>query len=309
MRGKYWKIFVIICVGILFRAIIVRSLYPIYYEREFLWFVTILLGIGNTVLIWLIGNRLFDEKVASLASFIYSISPWTAYLEAAGSIYILTLFCILLAFIAVWHFSKNFKFLIIVIAMIITPFLYRDFQRHNTIFSDIGLINTVNQFQGETKETNLIWVGRYIENRYIYFTQYLLFNFLKHLTPLTYFTPEVKLLDFSFSPPILLGFLIPFILGMTAWFKLWKRYKLVTLVPLLLLIPSVFSKQSPSLSKLVIFTPVIIFTISYGFITFFIKDKSGLNRVLLAITILLIIIQIIVVLFDIILREPVRLHG
>lgn len=293
MIGKYWKIFAIVYIGIIFRALIIRSLYPIPYEKELLWWMTILIGIGNTVLMWLIGKKFFDEKVAIFSALIYSIAPWSAYLEAAGSIYIFVLFLLLITFYR--------KFLIPAVVLVLAILLYSDFLKGTTVFSDVGIINAVNQFQGETRQTDLRVIGKFFENRYIYFTQYLLFNILKHFTPTIYFTSEYKLLNFSFSPPILLGFLIPFLLGITAWFKLWKRYKLVTLAPLLLLIPSVFSKQSPSLSKLVIFAPVIIFTISYGFI--------GLHRTLKVTTILLVIIQIIIVIFDIILREPVRLHG
>lgn len=304
MLWRYWKILAIIYLGILFRALIVRSLYPIPLEKEFVnlnWLVTIPIGIGNAILVWLVGKKFFGERVAIFSVILYEISPWFAYLEAAGSIYIFLLFGLLLSFYGIFQVQKSPKFLTFLVTLVLATLLYGDFQRQSTIFSEVGLINAVNQFQGETKETDLIWVGRYIENRYIYFTEILLFNFLKHLTPLIYFTPEVKLLNFSFSPPILLGFLIPLIVGITAWFKLWKRYNLVTLAPLLLLILSVFSKQSPSLSKLVIFAPVIIFTISYGFI--------GLHRILKVTTILLVIIQIILVIFDIILREPIRFHG
>lgn len=300
MIGKYWKIFAIIYIGILFRALIVRSLYPIPYEKELLWWVTILIGIGNTLLIWLIGKKLLDVRIATFSVFLYSISPWVAYLEAAGSLYILVLFFLLITFYGMWQL-ENRKFLIVVVVLIVAILLHRDFPKGNTLFSDIGIINAVNQFQGEMRQTDLRLIGRLFENRYIYFTQYLLFNLLKHFAPVTYFTSEYKLLNFSFSPPVPVGFLIPLLFGLTGWFRLWKKYGLITFLPLLLIIPSVLSKQSPSLSRLVIFAPVIIFTISYGF--------GGLQRTLKVTTILLVIIQIIIVIFDIILREPIRFHG
>lgn len=309
MIAKYWKIFALIYIGILFRALIIRSLYPIHYEKEFLWWVTIFIGVGNAILIWLIGRKLFNEKIALFSLILYAISPWFAYLEVSGSVYIFIMLCLLVSFYGIFQIKKSPKFLILIVATVIAVLLYGDFLKGITIFSDIGLINAVNQFQGETREANLTSLGRVIENRYIYFGQYLIFNFLKHSVPATYFTQEYKLLNFSFNPPILVGFLIPFFLGLAGWSKLWRRYGLITLAPLLLIIPSVFSKQSPSLSKLVIFSPVIIFTISYGFITYFMKPKNKLYLSLLIITLILLMIQMTVVTVDILLREPVRFRG
>lgn len=309
MIVKFWKILAIVYIGIIFRALIIRSLYPIHDGKEFLWWVTILIGIGNAILIWLIGRKFFNGKIALFALILYAISPWFAYLEAAGSIYIFVLFLLLITFYGIGQLEKNRKFLMIVVVLVVAILLYGDLLKGSTLFSDIGIINTVNQFQGETRETELRFIGRFAENRYIYFAQYLTFNFLKHFTPAVYFTPEYKLLNFSFSPPILMGFLIPLFLGLVGWSKIWEKYKMVTLTPLLLIIPSVLSKQSPSLSKLVIFAPIIIFTISYGFITFLLKPKNMLFRTLLLTTLLLVVIQMIVVIIDILFREPVRLHG
>lgn len=309
MIGKFWKIFAIIYIGILFRALIIRSLCPIPYEKEFLWWVTIFIGIGNAILIWLIGRKFFNEKIALLSLILYAISPWFAYLEVAGSVYIFIMFCLLVSFYGIFQIKKSPKFLILIVTTVVAVLLYGDFLKGITIFSDIGLINAVNQFQGETRKANLADIGRVIENRYIYFGQYLIFNFLKHFSPATYFTSEYKLLNFSFSPPILVGFLIPFFLGLAGWSKLWRRYGLITLVPLLLIIPSVFSKQSPFLSKLVIFAPVIIFTISYGFITYLTRPRNRLFLSLLIIALILLVIQMMVVIMDILLREPVRFHG
>lgn len=309
MIGKYWKIFAIVYIGILFRALIIRSLYPVPYEKELLWWVTISIGMGNAILIWLIGKKLFNEKIAFLSLILYAISPWFAYLEAAGSVYIFTAFLLLVAFYGIFQLKKSPKFLILMVATVVAALLFGDFLKGTTIFSDIGLINTVNQFQGETRKANLVSTGRVIENRYTYFAQYLLFNFLKHFSPTTYFTSEYKLLNFSFSPPILTGFLIPFILGISGYFKLWKKYGLVSFVTLFLIIPSVFYKESPSLSRLVIFAPIIIFTISYGFFSYLLKPKAMILCSLSAVTLILLVFQMIVLIIDIFLREPVRFHG
>lgn len=311
MLWKYWKIFAAIYLGILFRALIVRSLYPIPLEKEFInlsWWITIPIGIGNLSLIWLVGKKFFGEKVAIFSVILYAISPWFAYLEVAGSTYIFLLFVLLLYFYLIFQSRRSVQFIVPII--ILTTFLlYIDITKFNSIFADVGIINSINQFQGETKEVGFGMIGRLVENKYTYIAQYLLFNFLKHFTPATYFTSEYRLLNLSNNPTILIGFLIPFILGISGWFRLWRKYKLVILTSVLLLIPSAFSKQSPSFSNLVLFAPAIIFTISYGYINYLAYARNNLFRILFILTLILVIIQMFVIIFDLALRESVRFHG
>lgn len=176
-----------------------------------------------------------------------------------------------------------------------------------SIFSEVGLINSVNVFRGETAKTKYAILGKLVENRYFYLSQHFLFNFLKHFSPVTYFTPEFKMFSFSFNPPIMMGFLVPFFFGLKYLFDsiLRNRWMLVTMVALLL--PSILSKNSPDLNRLVLTAPVIFLLICNGFIEL-LNRKSLFYKLLLAVVFILVDIQVFVFISDIYLREHIRLH-
>lgn len=296
-------LFLIVTLGLILR----------FYVLNFLPFsinLNLVYGIGNIFLLWLIGMKIFNRKIALFASFLYSISPWTIYLEIAGAKYILLLFFLLLLFFGI-IVKKNTIFYR---ALILIPFfyvLYFTFFLNGgvandiTIFKDVGLINAVNDFRGEASQTAFKSIDKFIENKYIYLTQHFIYHILKNLTPLTYFTPEFKLLNFSFSPPIFVGFIVPFIFGISFLFDLIKKNKLYLLL-LLLILPSVLSKNSPDLSKLIIFSPVIFYTISHGLEKLMILSKKRLFKVILFFVIFIVALQLITTLSDISTREVLR---
>lgn len=177
-----------------------------------------------------------------------------------------------------------------------------------SFLSDPGIIQTVNVFQGETKKNNFKAHSRLVENKYIYTIKYLFLKAVKNIMPNTFFTPQEKLLGFSFSAPFYLGFLIPFIYGI---YCCHKKIKLFLLISIILILPSFINKPLVNLNRLVIFTPVVLFTISYGFYKL-IAIKTKKVKVLLLIIVSLILLQSITTYSDIIFREYprfVRIFG
>ncbi|MBU0999832.1 hypothetical protein KKE78_00350, partial [Patescibacteria group bacterium] len=165
-------------------------------------------GLTNLVLIFYIIYRLANYKVGLLAALLYAVSPWLAYLEIAANPYVILLTFLLFFYMGAQVFNISKKLFLMFVILAISIYIYRFNQM--TIFSDVGLINSVNSFRGEISQTIFASLGRIIENRYIYLSEHLVFNILKQFTPATYFTNQVSLLGFSNSPPIYLGFIIPF---------------------------------------------------------------------------------------------------
>jgi hypothetical protein len=170
-------------------------------------------------------------------------------------------------------------------------------------FRDPGLINTVNSYRGEAIEENLGAMARISENKYLFSGEFILLKFIQQLSPPTFFTPQEKLLSFSFSPPIFLGFIIPFFYGIYLLLKTETARKII-ITSTLLVIPSVLAKAPVDLNRLVIFMPVILFVIAYGLI----KLMQQKNNKLIYITILtiLVIFQMLVTFSDIKNRERNR---
>lgn len=172
------------------------------------------------------------------------------------------------------------------------------YQNQVTIFSGPGLMTAVNNFQGETKKEDLNILARIIENKYIYFGEYIILKIFKNLVPATFFTPQEKLLNFSFTPPIFIALLIPFLFGL---FKVLNSAALrkIFILSLALIIPSLLSKSLVDLNRLSLFMPVVILIISLGLIE--IKFKKSLFLISL-----LVLLQLSITLFDINQREYLR---
>lgn len=366
----------IIGLAVLCRGYVINAIFPvtIFRQEHILFFdlinysfsipfwMIVFFGLINILFIFFIGNVLFDYRIAILSALLYAISPWTIYLEVAGSLDIVLLTILLLATVgvlkmkqgtsyrtgmAIFIFTSSlllyssivFWFLIPLMTLGIIKLLFLKvnqiktitalvvmifiplsllavkntqgfsgvFTKEIAIFSEVGLLNAVNQFQGDLAREGIYTFGRIIENRYTYFTQHLIFNFLKHFTPVTYFTAEYKLLNFSFSPPILLGFIIPFIFGLKGWVDIFKKYRYLIFLPPLLILPSALSYKSPDFSKLIIFAPVIFYTISFGMVNYLFFSKSKVLNFLKIACLLLVAIQSLSLISDIKYREPARI--
>lgn len=309
-KVELWLLLVVIT-SLLFRAYVLKYLYPFPSEEiltiyKFNLWGFVVFGLLNPLLILVIGRRIFSLKVGIIAAFLYSISPWTTYLDVAGSIASLFLLGLLVGFTGILKFKRSLLFRVMLIFLGFMILLSSSDILKFTIFKNVGIINTVNQFRGEMNDSSYALLGKIVENRYVYILQYFSINFLRHFTPATYFTPENKIMGFSFSPPILFGFLFPFIIGLKSWFSLWKKYGLILFLIFLLFIPSLVSENSLSMSRLVIFSPVIFYTIGFG-VDKILTTPHKYMVLLKNIFLVLIILQALVVLSDIAFREPVRI--
>ena len=326
------------------------------YSWSYLWLN--FFDLGNVILLWLIGKKIFANRFAFTAAAVYAICPWGSYLAVASSFYIYLSFIILLIFyslVIIYSGGKQAWVKILLIGAIITAMyssftlfitlpilfvliilfqviLFKDLKktlificilmlplvfiviRNQTSFSNIraseiklfadpGLLNMVNSYQGAGKEAGFGNIAKVSENRYIFAIEYIFLKYIKSLTPTNYFTQQEKLLNFSFTPPIYLGFLIPFLYGLYNMFQNSILRKLF-LLSTLLIIPSIFSKQIVDLNRQILFAPVVIILISYGIIKFLETRKK--ITFFLTITLVLVIFQFVVTISDIKLREKDR---
>lgn len=166
------------------------------------------------------------------------------------------------------------------------------------VFSDPGLINTVNRYQGAATESGYRILGKISENKYLFYTEYIALKYSNQLIPLTFFTPQYRLLDFSFEPPILLGFAIPFFYGLVQILH-DKNAKKILFVSTILVIPSVLANNPVSLNRLILFLPVLLTVITYGLMRLFSLRRTNLTKVFIGLTAFLIIFQLAVVIGDI----------
>lgn len=213
--------------------------------------------------------------------------------------------------------TKILRFYLLFLSLLLIPLFFsvainltglkNTFSNQVSVFSEVGLINAVNTFRGETAKTKFAVLGKFIENRYFYLSEHLIFNLLKHLSPVTYFTPEFKMFNFSFSPPILIGFLIPFLLGLKSISELTIRNKWFLLMILSLILPSILSKNSPDLNRLILISPGIFLLVGIGFKDL-LNKRTAVYKLLFVVTLVLVFTQLWTVVSDIYLRENIRIH-
>ncbi|EKD89955.1 MAG: hypothetical protein ACD_32C00110G0011 [uncultured bacterium] len=183
------------------------------------------------------------------------------------------------------------------------PGLRNIFFSEINVISDPGLLNAVNKYQGAARSKGLGGLAKISENKYIFLTEYLFLKYAKSFVPATYFTPAEKLLNFSFSPPIYLGFLIPFLYGLYKFLNPSILRKIL-LLSTVLVIPSVLAKPLVDLNRLVLFAPVVIFVISYGYVKMI--EQKEKTKFLILLSIVIIVFQLFVTFFDIQARERDR---
>lgn len=251
------------------------------------------LSFMNAILIYCVAKKYLDFWGSIISVFAYTSSPLIAYYEFSSSIYLPILTCLL---ISAWIFLKKKLTLFLITTFIFVLILIKI--SGITFYSDPGVINGLNQLRGESFQNGFGLVSKVIENKYIYLSLHFLFNLIEQFSPAVYFSPEVKILGFSFSPPILFPFMILAIIGLVNLIKKPRILPIIFLLFTILVLPSALSKDSPDLERLIIALPAISILSGYGFT----KIKK-----LKYIIFILICFQLAVILIDISLREPVRL--
>jgi hypothetical protein len=146
---------------------------------------------------------------------------------------------------------------------------------------------------------------KFVENKFTYFGQQYALSTLNTLSPTMYFTSNTKLLGWSFSPPILVGFLIPFLFGLPLYYARWKKDKFILSIPLMFFLPATFLITT-DLNRLILFSPVIFYCSALG-ITSLMESKKKLFQIITLIIFGLIIWQYLLVISDILYSEPLRL--
>lgn len=166
---------------------------------------------------------------------------------------------------------------------------------------DPALINSIQEFQGESKKEGYYFLSKLAENKYIYTAKYFVLKLSKQIAPSTIFTPQEKLLGFSFSSPIFVGFLPLFLFGLYKGLsdRVFRKYLPFAL---LLIFPSFMSKSLVDLNRLFLIFPFVILCINYGIAN--LQHKTRI--VFVSLIIFLIFFQFIVTCFDIKLREYER---
>ncbi len=174
------------------------------------------------------------------------------------------------------------------------------------LFSDPGLLNGVNTFKGESQQAGHNFLSKISENKYLYIPEYLLLKTLKHFSLSTYFSDQEKLLGFSISPPLYFGLMIPFLYGIYAAFKRNLPLKNLLLITIPLAIPSIIAPAQVNLPRLILVMPAIVFFISFGFRSLYLKREHILTKLVLSTVIIIVLAQFAVSIIDISLREYSR---
>lgn len=369
---RFYLLLAIFVLIILWQGYILNLVFPVHYNPRHIFFsdlinypLTISLWLGymfgfvDMLLLYAIGRKLFSADDALIPAFIFGISPWTAYLLAAGSvspflvclilligygflllnsskqifgrilivfgsvaafysslfmIIVMPIFFISAVFLKIVSFNK-IKPVILTTVILLIPlavFMIVNFEgvknifaQQITIFADPGVIQGNNVFQGQAQKSGMGLISKIAENKYEHLLRYSVLKILGNLAPATYFTPQEKLLVFSFSPPIYLGLIIPFLYGLYQILcsGILRKYLLLSLT---LIIPSVITKQQVDLNRLFIFMPTMVFLISYGLISLYRKKWQKLSRIILYLVLGLIFFQMAVTIFDVSAREYQR---
>lgn len=294
---------IILILGVLFRLYVSHFIITINL-------ISLIVSVSNMILIFYILRRLFGKTSALLTILFYSICPWMVYLEAANYFYSALLLAALLLFLGLILYkqgNKHFGVISIVVSLVSLLFVIANNQMKADLYSDPGLLNSVNAFQGELRESGVYNFGKLIENRYIFSTLHLLFNVLKQFSPATYFSSQEKLLGFSFSPPMYAGLLIPFIFGLPIFLGFIKKYPLFLIVIAIFFMPSVLSGNSPDIARLSLVSPFMFLTVGLGYQTLFSSRKNKIWGFLMVLSIALVILQMLELMIEIPTLEPLRM--
>ncbi len=272
------------------------------------WEVYLPLGFLNSVLIYLVARKYLDVRGSLVSVFAYASSPLIAYYEFSSSVFIPIVTCLFFVGWLLINIPKklNIYFYPVLLGLLLLILLFLFKVNLITLYSDPGVENGLNQLRGESIKNSYSLESKLIENKYSYFSLHFLFNFINQFSPAVYFTPEYKILGFSFSPPILFAFMILTIIGLVSLIKEFKIFLALLLMFSILILPSALSKNSPDLERLIIAVPLICILAGYGFAQS--KNlKPAFAKTLYLTFFILSFFQLVMIIFDIALREPIRL--
>lgn len=162
------------------------------------------------------------------------------------------------------------------------------------------IFNINDNYRGQSIKGGFGYLAKIVENKLDIVLILSLFKLLQNLSPQTYFTALNKLLNFSNTPPIFLGFLPLFLTGVYKQIR-QKSFRNYLPLFLILLLPALLSERIPDLNRLLIFEPVLIFFISQGIVS--LVNTQRFSKIILFGCLLLVLIQINTTLFDIGFRE------
>lgn len=172
-----------------------------------------------------------------------------------------------------------------------------------SIFSDIGIINAVNTFQGNLYESGWGSFGKLVLNKFSYYFLLLSDSILRIISPVTYFTAERRMFGFSNLAPLSFILLIPLLFELKNILTNFTKTKLVWIgVFLTLIIHAVFSVKGIQLEKLILISPFIILLISFS-----LNDLKK-NKKLFAFVTLLFVATLFINLFDLVSYENMRME-
>ncbi|MCL4366979.1 glycosyltransferase family 39 protein [Patescibacteria group bacterium] len=172
------------------------------------------------------------------------------------------------------------------------------------IIQNISIVNTVNLLRGEDNQAGIGKLGFILDNKYAYGALYFSSRLLENINPVNYFVSSTNFIRQSNTPPILFGWIIPLILGIGVWQKVWKMTRWSVVFVLCLLTPSLVSSDGFSINKIGFVSPLLFVTCGVG-----LERLLSLNkyRIWFALIIIAILIQLVFVANDVTLRENVRL--
>jgi len=208
----------------------------------------------NAVVLYLITVKKVPRLTPFWTPIIYTLSPWTLYLENLKSIYLL----VTLIFVMTFYLSLYRKTLIYFnVAVVLVTII---FFNKELFYSDIGIINAANVFRGEALLEGLGLISKLIESKYVLYAVTLVTKTLAVADPLIYFSGQAKEIPFFTYPPVWLGLLPIFAIGF--WKILGKVDKIWFLV--LGLLPGILSVKYYDFEKLFLFTPFIFLVTAIG---------------------------------------------
>jgi len=282
------------------------SFYHTAFVSPYIFFLSI-------VLLFVLGIILLKEN-KGLSIFVITFSLFLGILTSLFFLFILPLFWFLFYLLVEDKKLRSTveKFLIfsliLVFSLIVVTYLvnkeavFSYFKNELSAFGDPGFINMINTYRGESVREGFVFLSKIVENKYILGFEFIVLKLLQSLTPATFFTSQEKMFGFSFSPPIFLGFLIPFVYGLYKSFISRNKYLILGLV---LLLPSLMSLNLINIDRLILFFPVVIYLISYGFSS--LSDSKDLRfRFLIILSLFILIFQFLFTLYDIRTKEKER---